>query len=64
MSLFDEDGAKRKIAHEIGADLSLLSADELTARIGLLREEISRLESEREAKQKGRAAAENLFKSR
>jgi uncharacterized small protein (DUF1192 family) len=64
MSLFDEDSPKRKLAHEIGCDISLLSADELTARIALLESEIERLAAERQSKQKGRAAAEDLFKSR
>lgn len=64
MSLFDDEAPKRKLSHEIGCDISLLSADELTARIGLLEAEIARLSGERESKQKGRAAAENLFKSR
>ncbi len=64
MSLFDDDSPKRKVSHEIGCDISLLSADELTARIGLLEAEIARLSAERALKQKGRAAAENLFKSR
>lgn len=62
MSLFDEESPKKKIAHEIGSDLSLLSADELSARIDLLKAEIDRLEKERQSKLKGRAAAENLFK--
>ncbi|MGE7367707.1 DUF1192 domain-containing protein [Neorhizobium sp. NPDC001467] len=50
-------------AHEIGEDLSSLSVDELDRRVTLLREEISRLEAEKSAKTKGRAAAESLFKS-
>ncbi len=42
MGLFDEDLPKKKLAHEIGSDLSLLSVDELTQRIALLNEEIAR----------------------
>ena len=37
---------KKKIAHEIGQDLSLLSVGELGERIDLLKEEIARLEAE------------------
>ncbi len=62
MSLFDDDRPQKKIAHEIGSDLSLLSVDELAARIALLREEIERLESEKTKKGASRSAAENLFR--
>ena len=37
---------KKKIAHEIGQDLTLLSAGELTERIGVLKDEIVRLEAD------------------
>ncbi|MBB4185996.1 DUF1192 domain-containing protein [Sinorhizobium terangae] len=62
MSLFDDDLPKKKTAHEIGSDLSLLSVDELTARIALLTEEIARLEAERERKSASRSAADKLFR--
>ncbi|WP_370868956.1 DUF1192 domain-containing protein [Ectorhizobium quercum] len=58
----EDDRPKGKPAHEIGGDLSALSADELTARIALLRAEIERLEAERARKSAGRTAAESLFK--
>ncbi len=32
MATFDEDAPKKKLAHEIGEDLSKLSLDELAAR--------------------------------
>ena len=38
----EDDRPKKKIAHEIGQDLTLLSATELTERIALLKEEIDR----------------------
>ena len=63
MSLFDDDRPKKPQAHEIGSDLSLLSADELRQRIALLSQEIARLEAECAAKTSGRKAAENLFRS-
>jgi uncharacterized small protein (DUF1192 family) len=63
MSLFDEDKQVKKTGHEIGADLSMLAADELKARIALLKTEIARLEAEVVAKTSSRSAAESLFKS-
>lgn len=62
MSLFDEDRPKKQPAHEIGCDLSLLSADELSARIILLKEEIERLDAERTQKNASRSAAESIFR--
>ena len=62
MSLFDDDRPQKKTAHEIGSDLSLLSVDELAARIDLLRAEIERLESEKTKKGASRSAAESLFR--
>ncbi|SFG81544.1 DUF1192 domain-containing protein [Ensifer sp. OV372] len=62
MSLFDDDRPQKKVAHEIGSDLALLSVDELTQRITLLTEEIARLEAERTRKSASLSAAENLFR--
>ena len=63
MAAFDDDDRpKKKIAHEIGQDLSLLSVDEITARIGLLQEEIKRLEADKAQKHAKRAAADQCFK--
>lgn len=62
MSFFEDDRPAKKIAHEIGSDLSLLSVDELSARIDLLRAEIERLEAEKLKKGASRSAAENLFR--
>jgi uncharacterized small protein (DUF1192 family) len=41
----DDDKPKKKAAHEIGQDLTLLSAGELAERIVLLMDEIGRLEA-------------------
>ena len=38
MSMFDDDRPKKKQGHEIGCDLSLLSADDLAERIVLLQQ--------------------------
>ena len=62
MSLFDDDRPKKPVAHEIGCDLTLLSAEELRARIDLLSQEISRLEEECGKKQAGKLAAESFFR--
>lgn len=63
MSFLDDDQPKKPKAHEIGSDLSMLSVDELDARIQLLRQEIVRLESEIQTKAAGKRAADNLFRS-
>jgi uncharacterized small protein (DUF1192 family) len=53
---------KKKIAHEIGQDLALLSIGELTERIGILKEEIARLEAEMARKHASKSAADIFFK--
>jgi len=62
MSIFDEEQPKKRREHEIGCDLSLLSADELSSRITLLKQEIARLEEERQNKTASRSAAESFFR--
>jgi uncharacterized small protein (DUF1192 family) len=63
MSFIDDDRPQKKTAHEIGSDLSMLSVDELKARVELLKAEIARLEAEATKKASGRIAAESLFRS-
>ena len=58
----EDDRPKKKIAHEIGQDLTLLSVEELAERIALLKEEIARLEADMTSKQATRAAADQFFK--
>jgi uncharacterized small protein (DUF1192 family) len=58
----DEDRPKKKLVHEIGQDLTLLSVRELTERIALLKEEIARLESNMATKQASKSAADLFFK--
>lgn len=58
----DDDRPKKKIAHEIGQDLTLLSVQELQERIALLRDEIARLEADIGRKQASRSAADVFFK--
>ena len=58
----EDDRPKKKVAHEIGSDLSLLSVEELKARIGLMKEEIARLEADIGNKQAKKAAADSFFK--
>jgi uncharacterized small protein (DUF1192 family) len=62
MSLFDDEPAKPVRVHQIGQELSLLSVDELHGRIGQLKDEIARLETELRAKGSTRQAAEALFR--
>ena len=58
----DDDKPKKKIAHEIGQDLTLLSVEELGARVKLLHDEINRLEADIVQKQTSRMAADQFFK--
>jgi len=58
----DDDRPKKKISHEIGQELALLSVAELNERIALLREEIARLEADIGKKQSSRSAADMFFK--
>jgi uncharacterized small protein (DUF1192 family) len=58
----DEDAPKKKITHEIGQDLTLLSAGELENRIVLLKDEIARLEADIAKKRAVKSAADMIFK--
>jgi uncharacterized small protein (DUF1192 family) len=58
----DDDKPKKKLAHEIGQDLALLSLKELDERIAVLQDEIARLETARAKKQASRSAADQFFK--
>jgi uncharacterized small protein (DUF1192 family) len=63
MPAFDEeDRPKKKLAHEIGQDLTLLSVKELDERVALLKDEIARLEADKVKKQATRSAADQFFK--
>ena len=61
--MFDDDPPKKTPVHEIGSDLSALSAHELEERIALLKAEIARLEAAIMARGKTKDAAEGFFKS-
>jgi uncharacterized small protein (DUF1192 family) len=63
MATEDDDRPRKKISHEIGQDLSLLSVEELTERIALLRSEIERLEAASAKKRASKDAANSFFKS-
>ena len=58
----EDDRPKKKVAHEIGQDLTLLSVEELATRVALLTEEIARLEADLTKKRATRAAADQFFK--
>ena len=63
MAAFDDDDRpKKKIVHDIGQELTLLSVAELNERIELMREEISRLEADIAKKQASKSAADTFFK--
>jgi uncharacterized small protein (DUF1192 family) len=63
MAADDEDRPRKKITHEIGQDLALLSVGELAERVGLLKAEIERLEAAAASKQASRSVADKFFKS-
>ena len=58
----EDDRPKKKIAHEIGQDLALLSVEELNDRIMLLNDEVARLEGALVKKRASRSAADQFFK--
>jgi uncharacterized small protein (DUF1192 family) len=63
MAAIDEDDRpKKKITHEIGQDLALLSVEELNDRIALLNDEVARLRAALEKKHASRSAADQFFK--
>jgi len=59
----DDDRPRKKITHEIGQDLSLLSVEELSERIALLTSEIERLQQAAAKKRASKDAANAFFKS-
>jgi uncharacterized small protein (DUF1192 family) len=63
MATEDDDRPRKKISHEIGQDLSLLSVEELGERIALLTSEIERLQAAATKKRASRDAADRFFKS-
>lgn len=63
MATEHDDRPRKKITHEIGQDLSLLSVEELSERVMLLKAEIARLEEAATKKRASRDAANSVFKS-
>jgi uncharacterized small protein (DUF1192 family) len=63
MAIEDDDRPRKKVTHDIGQDLSLLSVDELGERVALLSAEIERLNAAMKAKRATRDAADRFFKS-
>ena len=59
----DDDRPKKKVSHEIGQELSLLSVEELTERIALLSTEVERLQAAVTKKRASKEAANSFFKS-
>jgi uncharacterized small protein (DUF1192 family) len=57
-----DDLPKKKATHELGQDLALLSVGELAERVGLLKDEIGRLEAEMARKRASQQAADAFFK--
>jgi uncharacterized small protein (DUF1192 family) len=63
MPIEEDDRPKKKISHEIGQDLSLLSVEELSERMALLTAEIARLEEAAKKKRASKDVANAFFKT-
>jgi uncharacterized small protein (DUF1192 family) len=63
MAIEDDDKPRKKVTHDIGQDLSLLSVEELTERIALMTSEIERLKVAMTKKRASKDAANSFFKS-
>jgi uncharacterized small protein (DUF1192 family) len=63
MPMEDDDRPRKKVTHEIGQDLSLLSVEELTERVALLTTEIARLQEAATKKRASKDAASAFFKT-
>jgi uncharacterized small protein (DUF1192 family) len=59
----DDDKPRKKIIHELGQDLSLLSFEDIEDRIAALAAEIERLKADAAKKRASRDAANAFFKS-
>jgi uncharacterized small protein (DUF1192 family) len=59
----DDDRPRKKVTHEIGQDLSLLSVEELAERIALLTSEIERLQAMAARKRTSKETANSFFKT-
>ena len=62
MAVEEDDKPRKKVTHEIGQDLSLLSVEELAERIALMTSEIERLQATMTRKRASRDAASSFFK--
>ena len=62
MAIEDDDKPRKKISHEIGQDLSMLSLAEIDERIAALKTEIDRLIETRARKDASRSAADAFFR--
>jgi uncharacterized small protein (DUF1192 family) len=63
MAIDDDDRPRKKVTHEIGQDLSLLSVEELSERVALMTSEIERLQAAMTRKRASKNAADSFFKS-
>jgi uncharacterized small protein (DUF1192 family) len=63
MAAEDDDKPRKKITHELGQDLSLLSVEDIEERIAALAAEIERLKADAAKKRASRDAANAFFKS-
>lgn len=62
MAIFEEERPRPDPVHQLGQDLSLLSAGDLEERIAQLQAEIERLRAARAQRTDTKSAAEALFR--
>lgn len=60
--MFGDDEVQKPKGHEVGMPIDTMSVEELQERIGLLKQEIARLEQAITARNKVRSEADSLFK--
>ena len=63
MAIEDDDKPRKKVTHEIGQELSLLSVEELAERIALMNAEIERLQAAMTKKRASKGCGEQFLKS-
>jgi uncharacterized small protein (DUF1192 family) len=63
MAIEDDDKPRKKVTHEIGQELSLLSVEELAERMALMTSEIERLQAAMTKKRASKDAANSFFKT-
>ena len=62
MSIWDDEAPRKRVAYELGADLSARSVEELEEYLAVLAAERERVEAALAAKKASQSAAHSVFK--